>query len=128
MSENNEEIVLARSEYAEANNINVDSLPSELDTQWEAINTMIDEYEADPTDAKFDAIEKTSKELAGKIKAWHEASKKPVEQPKAPEAPKAVEPKQTEPAPVATPKATTPAEADEEEEESNPWDYRNLMN
>lgn len=126
MSENNEEIVLAHDNYITANNINVDDLPADIDKELDAVNALIDKYDAEPTDVNFDAVENASKALEVKIKAWHEASKKTVEQPKAPEAPKAVEPKQTEPAPVATPKATTPAQADEEEEDDS-WSYTSLM-
>lgn len=126
MSENNEEIVLAHDNYITANNINVDDLPADIDKELDAVNALIDKYEADASDANFDAVESASKSLEGKIKAWHEASQKAT--PKAPEAPKAVEQKQTEPTPVATPKASTPAQATEgDDEEDDSWSYTSLM-
>lgn len=129
MSENNEEITLAHDEYITANNINVDDLPAELDSQLDAVNALIDKYEADASDENFNAVESASKTLEGKIKAWHEASKQPKapEPPKAPEVPKAVEPKQPEPAPVATPKASTPTPAEDEDDDVYSRAYKNLL-
>lgn len=133
MSDQNDEITLAHDEYITANNVNVNDLPAELDSELDSVNALIDKYEADASDANFDAVESASKELAGKIKAWHEANQKPketpkaLEAPKAPEAPKAVEPKQTEPAPVAPPKAPTPAQVDEDEEEDDSWSFTKYL-
>ena len=127
MSDQNDEFVLAHEEYMNANNINVDSIPDELDTVNEKINGMIDAYEANPTDAQFDAIESESKGLKEKIQAWHEASKKPAPAPTPTPAPAAQS--NNEPAPVAQPTPATPptpAQAADDDDD-NPWSYTSLM-
>lgn len=123
MSDQNDEFVLAHDEYMSANNINIDTIPDDLDAVNEKINSMIDAYEENPTDALFDQIEAESKALKVKIQAWHEASKKPA----APAPAAAPAPSHAAPAAQSAPAASTSAAQAPEEEESNPWDYRNLM-
>lgn len=127
MSEQNEEITLAHDEYIEANGINVNELPKDLDAELDAVNELIDAYEADPSDANFDKTEAASKALAGKIKSWHEAKSapKPAEQPK--EEPKPVA-KETPPAPAPTHTPPAPAAKEEEgEDDDDSWSYTKYL-
>lgn len=154
MSEQNDEITLAHDEYISANNINVDKLPAELDQELDKVNALIDIYEADPSDANFEATESASKSLKDKIQKWHEdkkaadaaaeeAKKKQAEakveqpQPK-PEAPKAPEvvaqPKNEVPEkPVTVPPAQTqtpPAPVNNDVDngdEGNSWSYSQFL-
>lgn len=129
MSDQNDEFVLAHEEYMNANNINIDTIPDDLDAVNEKINGMIDAYEANPTDAQFDAIESESKALKEKIQAWHEASKKPAPAPTPTPTPAPAAQTNNEPAPVAQPTPVTPptpAQAADDDDD-NPWSYTSLM-
>lgn len=146
MSEQNDEITLAHDEYISANNINVDQLPAELDHELDKVNALIDIYEADPSDANFDATEAASKSLKDKIQKWHEDKKaaeaaeeakkkqaqsqaeQKVQQPKT----EVVAPKNEipeTPAPVATVQPQTPpANQDtDSSEEGNSWSYTQFL-
>ncbi len=129
MSDQNDEFVLAHDEYMSANNINIDTIPDDLDAVNEKINSMIDAYEENPTDALFDQIEAESKALKVKIQAWHEASKKPAPAPTPTPAPAAQS--NNEPAPVAQPTPATPPTpaqaADDDDDEMNPWSYTSYL-
>lgn len=75
MSDQNDEITLAHHEYISSQKISYDDLPDNLGDEMEKIDALIDIYEADPTDANFDATEAASKSLKDKIQKWYEDKK-----------------------------------------------------
>ena len=128
MSDQNEEITLAHDEYISANNINVDELPVDLDADLEKVNALIDIYEADPTDANFDATESASKSLKDKIQKWFESKNS------APQTPKLeVKDEQPEAKPVAAAAEQKPAQQQapapetKTDEEDGGWSYTQFL-
>jgi len=77
MSENEEEeIQLAHNDYIISKGIDINSLPKEFDTRLDAIDSLIDSYEAEPADEKFSEIEAQSVALKGEIENWFNAEEK----------------------------------------------------
>ena len=134
MSEQNDEVKLAHWEYLSEKGIDISELPEAIDKEINTIDNMIDEYEESGDESKLPPIEQKSKEIASKIKAWHEAKNvKPVEQPAAP-------PKQ-EQKPAAQPVNTgqtqthaqhqqvpvNPAQPTEEDGDDDSWSYTQFL-
>ncbi len=71
-----EEIQLAHNDYIISKGIDINSLPKEFDTRLDAIDSLIDSYESEPTDEKFSEIEAQSIALKGEIENWFNAEEK----------------------------------------------------
>lgn len=134
MSEQNDDLILAHHAYIRENKIDISEFPESIDKEVDVIDNMIDEYEESGDESKLPPIEQKARELASKIKAWHEAKNvKPVEQPAAP-------PKQ-EQKPVAQPVNTgqtqthaqhqqapvSPAQTTDEDDDDDSWSYTQFL-
>lgn len=135
MSEQNDDMILAHFAYITENKIDISEFPEAIDKEVDAIDNLIDEYEESGDESKLPAIEQKSKELASKIKAWHEVKNvKPVDTP----APKTVEQKTVaQSAPVNTGQTQThvqhqqapvsPAQTSDDDDDDNSWSYTQFL-
>lgn len=139
MSEQNDEVKLAHWEYISEKGIDISELPEAIDKEINTIDNMIDEYEESGDESKLPPIEQKSKEIASKIKAWHEAKNvKPVEQPVVTPPKQEVKQEQKPAAqPVNTGQTQThaqhqqapvsPAQTTDEDDDDDSWSYTQFL-